>query len=304
MKGLSDSLQKYSHISRPATPVKKDDGMDNSEDSFIPIFRYVVEHLEQRKITYREYELYIWLRMHANMYGITSVDIPSILCNLTHFKSTDYVTKIIRSLRSKKYIYYQDRKGHRGSFQIKFDYWIGKGGFIYRFDSLNCGKYVRTTTVGEVVGDSEPRPEVSKEIPRSDIELQPENKADISTYRPDFLRGGNNNTNKEKDIDKDIETSASKRVMVNNFVPSNGEERRCRDIALQLNEKYIEPILKQLRSGKMWQIEKAYDIYEENVRNGKHISNPAAYVFGVAKKIEEKNLKTKVRPRDPKYAGI
>lgn len=304
MKGLDESLKKYSHIARPTTPVESASETSDSVDSFVPIYRYIVEHLEQRKITYREYELYMWLRMHANMHGITSVDVRSILANLTHFKSIDYVTKIIRRLREKKYIYYADRKGYRGTFQVRFDFWLGGKGVILRFDSTNGGKYVRTSSVGDVDVSSDVRPELSDNSPRSDVGLQSESKRDISQYRPAFIRGGNNDTNKEKEIDKENTTFASKRVRVSDFVPTNGEEQRCKDLALQLNEKYIEPILKQLRSGKMWQIEKAYEIYEENVRNGKQIGNPAAYVFGVAKKIDEKHPTTKSLPRNPKYTGI
>ena len=301
MRDLNESLKKYSHLSHPVVSTIDAVEMSDSSNSFVPIFRYIVEHLEQRLITYREYELYIWLRTHANMFGITSVEVRSILSNLRHFKSVDNVTKVLRALRKNRYIYYANRKGHRGTFQVKFDFWLGEKGVIYRFDENNGGKYVRTSSVGRVDTNSDVRSELSDNSPRSDVELQSQNNSDVNHYPLGSLRGGNNDTEKEKkkEIDdlsnSNNEVTKQRKVTTFDFIGKTPEERRCKEIAMEVGDLYINFSLSILRDkkGGIDVLEEALTLFKEvresYLRNNKTIKNSGALFNKLVRSIQLKN---------------
>ena len=66
-------------------------------EPYITIPRYIKSELRNRKITHREYELYLWIRLDANPYGIaTMVSAEAIIADLPSFKSTDFMNKVLR----------------------------------------------------------------------------------------------------------------------------------------------------------------------------------------------------------------
>lgn len=302
MKSLSRSLERYSHVIAPSTDKQEEVVY---EIPFIPLPRYLIEHLEQGRISYREYEVYLWMRAHANLYGIASVNVPSIISNLTHLKSADYVTKIIRTLRNKKYIYYQDRKGHRGSFEVRFDYWLGKKGIIYTFDSAQSGKYIRGSATGADATNSEVPPDLTSESPRLGIDLEPGNKGDITKWRPPFVRGGNNDIEKDKkketnDLSNSInEATKQLKVTTFDFKPKTYEEQRCREIAMEIGDSYINFTLSILRDkqGGIDLLEEALSAFKEakgaySVK-GTTIKNSGALFNKIVKGLKQRNKYSK-----------
>ena len=111
-------------------------------------------------ITTAERTLLLWMRLQGNPYGFSHFNTKA-LSEDTFTKTVDpsYITRLLSSLREKGYIYYQDRKGCRGSFQVHFDYWIINKGFIYRLDG-GLKKSVSTKTVNM----SEDSPEVMSKL--------------------------------------------------------------------------------------------------------------------------------------------
>jgi translation elongation factor EF-1beta len=233
------------------------------------------------------------------MYGISSVNVPSILSNLTHLKSADYVTKIIRTLRSKKYIYYQDRKGHRGSFEVRFDYWLGKKGVIFTFDATQGGKYIRGPSKSVEDSDSEVPSKLSNKNPRLDIESGLVNTVDIAKYRPDFLRGGNNDTEKEKETN-DLSNSNNEivkqpKVTTLDFIPKSYEEQRCKEIAIEIGDLYMNFTISVLRDkkGGIDLLEEAISAFKEAKsaysQKGTPIRNSGALFNKIIKGLRERN---------------
>ena len=77
--------------------------------------------------------------------------------------------------------------------------------------------------------------------------------------------------------------------LVRDFFPKSHEENRCKDIALELGEVYMDYLLKILRSQGYPIIERAWGIYEEARKNGEKVLNPPAYFNGIIKKLSAQN---------------
>lgn len=83
------------------------------------------------KLTHREYILLSWLYDSANPYAIAEVTLDDIAKNLFPGKwkiSTNRINKLLLSLKRKRYIWYPDRSGRRGSFRIEIgEFLVSKG---------------------------------------------------------------------------------------------------------------------------------------------------------------------------------
>ena len=73
--------------------------------------------------------------------------------------------------------------------------------------------------------------------------------------------------------------------LVIDFVPSNHEEDRCKEIAIKLQETYINYLLSILKRNGYNVIERAWGIHKEAIANGERIYNQPAYFNGIIKKL-------------------
>jgi hypothetical protein len=116
---------------------------------------------EEGLISTPERNLLYVLRAQGNPYGFCSVDM-GILARDAFNTSVDknYINKLLLSLRSKRYIWYKNRKGRRGSFQVHLDLWLLKEGNLktldkhFEQDAVRGTDAVETTTQTEVGTDN------------------------------------------------------------------------------------------------------------------------------------------------------
>lgn len=262
------------------------EGLEKPEkEPFIPFPRYLIEHLRNRLITYRELELYVWMRLHTNMFGIAAISTYEILDNLPHFKSVDYITKRLRSLRKKKYIYYEDRQGCRGSFEVYFGNWLLKGGVVKQLDKFFDIKEVRSENAQKEKGESEVAPISDTQSPKSD---NPKIATNTNDYRYEtgvVVRSNKNDKeieNKEQrnNVVDDCVPNNKKinesKILTSKFVPQNDAEARCREIALEIGDQYINFILSKLHHEYcgIEVIEEAYKRFLEVERVGEEKGDP------------------------------
>lgn len=264
MESTSDNLKRYKP--EPREVGSKD---DSTKEPFIPFGRYLTEHYRGHKITYRELELYLWMRLHANKFGIADISTGKILDDLHHFKSVDYITKTLRSLRRKRYISYQDRKGHRRSFDVRFDYWLGEGGIVWTLG--NEGRYELR---GENLSSNSTEMDVT---PRSDTQtpkLNGQEQAENNALPAVVVRGDKNDKEIEKE-NRDYSSSTPlrekktwKEIPTLGFKWKDDNEKRCYEIAIEVDDEYMDYILSRLyhKYGGIEVIEEGYKRFEEGMR--------------------------------------
>lgn len=86
---------------------------------FIQFPRSLAADLRRGAITTFELWLYCWIRLNTDPYGKAVLSLPSIQADAFPRHSLNYLTKVLLSLKEKRFIYYEGRRGKRsGSFEI------------------------------------------------------------------------------------------------------------------------------------------------------------------------------------------
>jgi hypothetical protein len=254
--------------------------------SFVPFPKEYAEALRSGNLAPAEFLILCYVRILSSPYGIASVSFENVINDILLGKTKNYANKIMLSLKSKKRIYYQDRSGRRGSFDVYLPDIRTPEGKITSIE-----KYF----IGNVIGDSEePTPRGYKDSQSYAISNQSfrsengqENKGPFAHTSKEQIRGPYND--KDKDNLNTLGKKLFKGTPVSNFFPRDNEEERTKEIALAIGETYIEPLLKVTRGKGFWYVEKAYDLYKEDVERGKKVVNPPSYVYGIIKKLKKKH---------------
>lgn len=92
--------------------------MKQGLEPFIPFPRALASDLRDGKITLDEFGVYNWIRLNVDPYGKAVMSLSDIYNDAFPNLSINYVNKILLRLKKKRYIYYENRQGRRGSFDI------------------------------------------------------------------------------------------------------------------------------------------------------------------------------------------
>lgn len=261
---------------------------------FVAVPRYIKEHLHGRKLTRSEFWLLLWIRLSANKFGVATVSIAGLRGDVFPYlkgrAGENTTTKHLTLLKRKKYIYYHGRQGSRGSFEVHMNDWpLGKGK-IKTLDGLfnNTGKIkeLATTEVqAEVSQNFEPQIQKLDEAKRQLAQGFSANKS------PAPFRTPNTDTNTQTDTNTNntLVKKSFQFVRVADFQPNNNDEQRCKEIAVAVNDEFINVWLKIMRQHGLPVLERAFGIYKEDLAQGKKIGNHAAYLNGIVKKLIEGN---------------
>ncbi len=254
--------------------------------------RRIGRDLRSGKLTPDEWKVFMYIRQYGNPYGSADISLEDIRNDLykgTKRPSINYLNGVVLSLKSKRYIYYEERRGRRGSFEVHLDYWVRPDGTIKTLDVFFGRGGVRGEDAGEARTQSEDKQNLNP--PSQTLEEQKE--TILKHFSLDCfdapVRGANNDTDIDKENYKYVNRSKmplkeERLTTVVAFNPGNSNEQRCRDIANELGEKHINPILAVLRKHGIGVIEEAWGIVREDLRN-KGIRNKRAYFQGIVKQI-------------------
>lgn len=265
-------------------------------EPFIPVPRYITADVANGKLTYGEYELYIWMRLHANVYGIAQqVSAAGLLKDLPHYKSEDNISKFLRSLRSKKYVNYPRRQGHRGSFEVRFYDWL-----YDKQQTRPSGRHLdeeelRSSEVAVSAGASEVGRSSVPQTPKLEGQFGQDFTHQDKSSDNSKLRSHNNDTDTQSYNKQNESSKPIKRVVAFSYQPNNDAERRCKQIALAVGDHHINFILSVLndRDGGIEVIEEGYEQFCEAKRKyedeGKPVSNPPALFNRCIMAIVESN---------------
>lgn len=130
--------------------------------NYVILPRSIVSDYRNGRISIPERNLLTWLRSNGNPYGIANVDLE-LLSKETFNTKVDksYINRLMLSLKSKRYIWYQERKGRRGSFEVHMGDWI-----LPTSEIRHLNKYFDQPVVrSDGVTKANSNPEVGAEIP-------------------------------------------------------------------------------------------------------------------------------------------
>jgi hypothetical protein len=244
--------------------------MGNGElESFITIPRKVASDYRNRLLTRQERDVYVWLRMIANPYGIATVEFESIAADcFGRGKSANYANRVMLALKGKRYIHYEDRSGRRGSFEVHLGEWpLPRKDKSDHLNIKRLDKYfddapkVRGEVHADVTTQSEDTTELRSESQRSEASENDLNATISSLSEKLSVRGHDNDTDtyteKESDINRSNRTFKNK-MPIESFVPSSYEEEQCLVIAKELEEKDMAFILGSMKKYGFLLVEQAW----------------------------------------------
>lgn len=243
-------------------------------ENWVPFPRRIATDFRNGIITLNEMLVYIWLRLNANPFGISTTSLIGISEDLFESKKTENsINKILLALKRKKYLYYQRRTGSRGSFDVRFGEFILPNKHI-----LSIDKYFETDerrSLGSKQGEIVPGHKQNQDNQeqnlyhlKNDIKSLPFSYSEFSASRA-FNIDTDNNTN-ISNIEIDDKT------IISEFKPKNLDEHLCLNIAIYLREKHINYILSIYKRLGRIGLEKALRIFKDH-ETKTQIGNRGAY---------------------------
>lgn len=256
---------------------------------FVPVPRKIRDDFVNGKLTKNEFDVLIWIWLNTNpVNGFFSTSYGGLGQDFRNNISYDNMRKIISSLRKTQYIYFLNRKGRRGPFAIYPIDFLLTNGVIQTLDYLK----------NKIPITSQSQPNIQSEAKLdNNLEGQYHN---LNKQKDDLLerfsidRQKSQITTPYNDTKKDIKNNDTlvkkpfKGIGAREFQPDSSEKTRCKEIALDVGEKYINTLLKVLRTDGLTIIEKAWGIFREDRASGKQIENPPAYFYGIIKRLKTK----------------
>lgn len=275
---------------------------ENGLESFVVIPRKVASDYRNRLINRQERDVYVWLRMISNPYGIASVDLNGLAEDcFGRNVSVNFANKILLALKSKRYIYYEVRSGRRGSFEVHLGDWPlprkDKSDKL-RIKSLDSYFSPTPSVTGSISAREPVQSEVSTQRTPQGQRLEGL-KSGLGALHSRFkfsetVRATYNDTENETyNYDsRSGRDSLKKPILVSAFVPNSWEEQKCHEIARELGEERMNFLLGTLHKYNLPLIERAWGLYKEDRERNKEIRNHPAYFNGVIQKLMKDDLKT------------
>lgn len=265
-----------------------------NENRIIPFStlpHYIRNNYLDKKLQRNEWILLVWLRSIADPYGIVNANTTALRDDMFPSVEVNTVVKLLRSLRSKKYIYYENHQGHRGSFRIKVDEWLLKDKGFRSIAHLFTQKQGEDEPQMSEPANTEQSSEPSHtlEVPTHTLDETKSRLVEgfsMNPWRRELTSPYNEHDTEQKKENDDTLGNYEGRTPVSAFEPRTYEEQRCAEIAKEVGEHSINPLLGVLRKDGLRIIERAWGLYREDKENGKHIDKPAAYFYGIIKKLK------------------
>jgi hypothetical protein len=169
--------------------------MTEKLENYVIFKREIATKFRDREITKNEFDIYCWLRLNANPYGISITSLSDINDDLFYSKnSNNNINKILSSLKKKRLIFYKKRKGERGSFNIHFaDFIVPKSKGLTKLDKLFDEEDGKTSPNSEGISQKldELKSDIAQMVSKSSINIEvptsntnTDNKKEIDITRP------------------------------------------------------------------------------------------------------------------------
>jgi len=284
---------------------------ENPITNWVVFPRSIASLYKNGEINRAEFFVYCYLRIQCNPYGICTTHMEAIRNDVFGKEggkksvSKNYVNKILLSLKSKRLLFYLDRTGRSGSFEVHFPDFIDPNKKITSIEHL----FIKEASQLEVDTVGDKKSEDSTEVEAKNQKLVVPDNLDLAikqgTNDSGEFRGYNNDTDNQKKIEntdlsvsykvgsKDRERTDTDYVCKNptdSFIPTLYEEETAKSIAESVGEKCMDRYLGLIKKGYFWVLEKAYGEYSEDVGKGNKIDVPAAYINGIIIRILKERI--------------
>lgn len=246
---------------------------------------------KEGKLTAVEWIILCWTWKETNPFdGAAYISYPGLASESPAKATSQYMRKILTSLRQKQYLYFSNHSGKGGAFPVypvgylRADKRIQTWEFLTDRNQRTGQSQVKVE--GEVNHDSYPEHNIDDEIHRfKEDKSKLINKFSMANGNQSFT-GSYTNNDKENINNR----SSYKRIDIRSFLPKTFEEERCKEIATALGEPDMRFILSCLKKYGFGTIENVWATFREIKASGKHIENPGAYFNRIIKKKAESNL--------------
>lgn len=279
--------------------------------NWIPFPRSILSLYMNGELNRPEFVVYCYLRLGCNPWGICHTHLEAITDDALRNEGTkkgaskNYANKIILSLKRKKLLFYEDRTGRTGSFEVRFPDFVTPDKKLTSITHLFEKELGKTVAATLVCNKAEVVTEV--EMPSQKLESS-ESMLNTDTTKTNDLtesRGYNNDTDIEQEIEntelsvsykkgsKNKDSTDTEYVCKNPsrlFRPNTYEEQKAKDIADAVGETCMDNYLALISRGYFWALEKGYGEYKEDVAKGKLVENPPAYMNGIIMRIIKERI--------------
>jgi len=273
--------------------------------SWVNIPRYINDLRDKKIINDRERNLYVGLRSKACEYGYVITNIEYIRKHIFYGEVTkDSINSYLRTLKNRRLVWYADRNGAAGDFEVHFDDFFlpdeKKTNLLNRFS----GSQPVGTPAGNAEGDVTRSQEGDKEVKPQFRRLETHAEAVLNTSnggdKEQSSVGTNtdNNTNTQTDTltfdssmsykkDKGEEKTYIPKLSTESFDPEQYartynknpyEISELKKIAQYVHDPYMDFLLSRYEKIGFWVIQNAYTQFLEDEKNPKvSITAPAKY---------------------------
>lgn len=234
--------------------------------NYVVVPRSIAADYRNGVINRAELHTYLWMRICGNPYGIAHMSLETVAEDVFgSSKKKNYVNKIMLSLKSKRYIFYEQRSGRRGSFEVHFGDWIVPGKneagnpIIKNLDSHFADAAVRRPRLVLNNPHSEDYSEDALQFQKLDEPNYVAGTANNVEVGETNFRGPDNDKDNENDTETNSTSAYGRRaISLNEFVPKSYEEELCLAFAKELGEEDLSFILGSLKKHGIRVVEKAY----------------------------------------------
>lgn len=264
--------------------------------NYVVVPRVVAADYRNGRINRAELQTYLWMRINGNPYGIAYMSLETVAEDVFgSSKKKNYVNKIMLSLKSKRYIFYEQRSGRRGSFEVHFGEWIVPGKneagkpIIKSLDHLFADAAVRRPRLVLNNPHSEEYAEDALQFQSFESQTEQEDTNDSSQESDDDFRSPDNDKDNETDTETK-RTSAYGRhsFSLNEFVPKSYEEELCLAFARELGEEDMGFILGSLKKHGIRTIEVAL-LKTRKAMNEDYVEDPCRLFNYLVRQVAEES---------------
>lgn len=187
----------------------KNDKQYNEDDSWVALPRSLASDRRNGNLTLPEYHVLVWLFNNANIYGICTISLEDVVLDVFDGRiNRNWINKIFLSLKGKRYIWYTNRAGRRGSFEVRLDKFLRKDKTIFNVDNFLNQKIIRSEEKPKDATQSEEKTQVDILNQR----LKEQKKELFQGFMPEYKVGAGrgDKNNKEKEKENNINTAGKK----------------------------------------------------------------------------------------------
>ncbi len=270
--------------------------LEDHHYGWVNIPRYILNLFEAGKMNNADFRIYVYVRIRCNEYGVAYVNVTDLNRILFDNEFTiDYVNLMFRKLKDLRLIWFENRTGMSGNFEVRLGDFFLPDGKISDLSSY----FESNTFVGKHLSKSRVRKQVNTPkltlIRKLLSDIDADTTANSNHKKNAEFVSDNTNTdtntdtsnieysiaeaNKEED---ELKLDTSKLIPTSTYKPTSYEEQVLKDIALDVLEPYMNFLLSRYQKvGRNFiKIQNAHEKFKE-LRNhiqglGTKIKNPAA----------------------------